>query len=362
MNAIRSRWAAIGSAVAVALGAGGLGIATAATSGAPNPVFTAINPCRLMDTRPEFQVGDRATPLGADETYDVVVHGSTGNCSDIPAEALAVGLNVTAVEATAPTFLTFWPTGAVQPGTSNLNPVPGLPPTPNAVTVDLSTNGSFSIYNLAGTVDVVVDLVGFYVDHDHDDRYYTKSQVDADIANATETAPWEVDISPTDLVPNGAGWPSMLALGGAQAAAGMAFDPDASGTVFVSFTLPADYVPGTDVEVELALSAIGGFGAPTFPCDSVWRMGSVRAARFGTSTFDIEPVWDDPFGADDFTRILWSERQFDGREVSGARLSLDGRGLAPGSQLTTTLVRFGSDANDTCRGMMIVGMSVRAAN
>ena len=36
-----------------------------------------------------------------------------------------------------------------------------------------------SFYNLAGTVNVGADIVGYYVDHTHDDRYYTKAQADA---------------------------------------------------------------------------------------------------------------------------------------------------------------------------------------
>jgi len=75
---------------------------------------------------------------------------------------VALALNVTAIGATAPTFLTVWP-GGTRPTASSLNPVPGQPPTPNGVIAQLSTDGSFAIYNLAGDVDVIVDVVGYYV-------------------------------------------------------------------------------------------------------------------------------------------------------------------------------------------------------
>ena len=61
----RSRWSAVGAAVAVTLG-GGLAIpaAKATISSGERAVFVAIAPCRLLDTRPAPQtVGPRATPL-----------------------------------------------------------------------------------------------------------------------------------------------------------------------------------------------------------------------------------------------------------------------------------------------------------
>ena len=65
---IRTRWAAIGAAVAVTLGAGGGSLGQAAIGSGDKPVFVAIEPCRLVDTRPgDNNVGSRDTPLGAGE-------------------------------------------------------------------------------------------------------------------------------------------------------------------------------------------------------------------------------------------------------------------------------------------------------
>jgi hypothetical protein len=100
----------------------------------------------------------------------------------LPADATALSLNVTAVRATLPTFLTIWPTGAAMPTASSLNPFPDAPPAPNAVTVDLSGDGRFNVYNLQGQVHVLADVVGYYAHHTHDDRYYTRAQVDAELA------------------------------------------------------------------------------------------------------------------------------------------------------------------------------------
>ena len=82
----------------------------------------------------------------------------------MPADATAIVLNVTAIDPTAPTFLTLWPTATAQPLASNLNPTPGQPPTPNLVTVGVG-GGSVSIFNFAGQVDVLADVTAYYVDH-----------------------------------------------------------------------------------------------------------------------------------------------------------------------------------------------------
>jgi hypothetical protein len=179
----RARWAAIGAAVAVTLGAGGIGIVRAAVDSGDRAVFVSIVPCRLVDTRPApTTVGDRATPLGA-ETATFTVHGSNGNCS-IPSRALSVVSNVTVVDPTADSYMTVFAADVARPSASNVNWSAGQQPTANAVTVDLSAAGAINLFNEAGTVDVIIDIVGYFEDHDHDDRYYTEAEVDALVAAA----------------------------------------------------------------------------------------------------------------------------------------------------------------------------------
>ena len=192
----RTRWAAVGAALAVVLGAGGtISIVDATISSGDRPVFIPITACRLIDTRPAFQIGSRSSPLAPDETLTVDSHGTNGDCS-IPSDAGALSLNVTAVGATLPTFLSIWPASTTRPNASNLNPVPGQPPTPNAVTTELSANGKFKIYNKQGNVHVIADVNGYYADHHHDDRYATKLEsgarpiaVSVSTTNASESAP-----------------------------------------------------------------------------------------------------------------------------------------------------------------------------
>ena len=135
--------------------------ANAGSSG--NTTFVAITPCRLFDTRPGIDnVGSRNTPLGADETSEFRVAGKNGNCS-LPSSGIdAVAMNVTAVGPTAASFLTIWPADDNRPGVSTLNYVPGGAPTPNKVDVKLSSGGNIKLYNLAGSADVIGDVVGYY--------------------------------------------------------------------------------------------------------------------------------------------------------------------------------------------------------
>ena len=159
---LRSRWAAIGAAIAVALGAGGIGISQATSDAGDGPVaaFFPIEPCRLADTRPGT-IGPSAT-----EVFDG--WGVVGDC-DLPSGTSGLALNVTAVDATAQTNLRLFPAGSDVPETANLNPTPGAPPTPNAVNVTLNgTNGQFAVFNRFGSVAVVIDVMGYYDDHTHD--------------------------------------------------------------------------------------------------------------------------------------------------------------------------------------------------
>jgi YVTN family beta-propeller protein len=178
MSAVRSRWAAFGAAVAVSIGAGGVLTTSASVDFGVRTVYVPITPCRLMDTRPPTDnVGPRSTPIGAGEIYEAAARGANGQCS-IPSDAVAVEMSVVALDATAASFLTVFPSDVLRPNASNLNWVANQPPTSGSVKATLSAAGMVSFFNLAGSVDLVVDIEGYYADHNFDDRYYTKAQVD----------------------------------------------------------------------------------------------------------------------------------------------------------------------------------------
>lgn len=80
-------------------------------------------PCRLVDTRPDSQVGPKGTPVAAGDAaaYTIQVTGGSGRCTDalaVPADATAVAINVTAVAPVAPagrSYLTVFPADADRP-------------------------------------------------------------------------------------------------------------------------------------------------------------------------------------------------------------------------------------------------------
>jgi hypothetical protein len=170
----------------VALVAGGLTwreLAGATADGGERPTVVTITPFRLVDTRPGTDNrGGSDAPFGAGETRSYTVSG----VGPVPADATGAVLNVTAVNATADSYLTLWPAGVERPVVSTLNPFPGRI-TFNSATIDL-VGGRFSVFNLAGEVDVIIDVTGYLVDHTHDDRYYTEAETDTALAGKAATS------------------------------------------------------------------------------------------------------------------------------------------------------------------------------
>ena len=119
---------------------------------------TTITPVRIIDTRgPGAALGGTAVPWGALETRTVDAAG----LGPIPADAVGVVVNVTALNATEQgTFLTLFPTGSEMPNASTLNPTPGEIAY-NAATVLLGPDGTFEVYNYSGTVDVIIDVTAY---------------------------------------------------------------------------------------------------------------------------------------------------------------------------------------------------------
>lgn len=136
-----------------------------AAPGDADSTFVPVPPCRLFDMRqgepPDF---GKKTPLAAGEgnVHTQQVTGNVGNCVGIPSEATAVSMNVTIVSPTAQSNLRVFPANVPTPTASNLNWLPGQSPTPNKVDVKLSSDGKIKLYNHAGTVNVLADVVGYY--------------------------------------------------------------------------------------------------------------------------------------------------------------------------------------------------------
>lgn len=109
-----------------------------------------VAPTRLLDTR---QSGE--TPLGPGEARVLAVAGGA-----VPEDATAVLLNLTAVAPDAATHLTAWPSGVDRPNASSLNVARGAT-VANAALVGVGAGGTVTVRNQSGSVDLVVDLVGW---------------------------------------------------------------------------------------------------------------------------------------------------------------------------------------------------------
>jgi len=167
----RSRWAAVGAAVAVSFGAGGIYIGNAA-SGPASSSFVAITPVRVLDTRSNLGLtGIFTSPTARDLLVTGSIATADGVQQVVPAGATAVSLNVTVVGPTANGFLSVRPADATgTPSTSNLNFAAGQV-IPNAVTVKIPTTGgdtgkieiTYDALGVAGpTTHVLIDIVGYF--------------------------------------------------------------------------------------------------------------------------------------------------------------------------------------------------------
>jgi hypothetical protein len=122
----------------------------------PAPLdFFTLPPCRLVDTRIDVP----ALQPGAQRAFVL-----TGACG-VPSTARALSVNVTAIQAAAPGFLSLFPGNlASAPQVSSINFATGLSRANNAI-VHLASDGTGRILVLNGSsaaVDMVLDVNGYF--------------------------------------------------------------------------------------------------------------------------------------------------------------------------------------------------------
>ena len=169
MSMIRTRWAAIGAAVAVTLGGGGLFVANAADS-TSDSLFHPVTPVRVMDTR----VGGTAvvnTTVKLDLEGTIATYnadGSTTNTEVVPDSATSVAINLTVTGGLKNGdygFVTAFPCTATTdtpPTASSLN-FENRVDIANALNVTTSSSGEVC-FNVYGTAHLIVDVAGYYDD------------------------------------------------------------------------------------------------------------------------------------------------------------------------------------------------------
>lgn len=120
--------------------------------GVTGSAFSPLTPTRLVDTRNSLGAAGRLGPC-----QQVVVQ-VTGRAS-VPAGATAAVVNVAAVEASAPGFVTVYPCSDRVPDTSTLNFVGGQT-VANTTIAALSGAGELCVWTSVGT-DILVDITGW---------------------------------------------------------------------------------------------------------------------------------------------------------------------------------------------------------
>jgi hypothetical protein len=249
-----------------------------AAPGDSDSTFVPTAGCRVTDTRATSTVGPRNVPLGANQTFPVTIHGSNGECTGaltIPADAVGVALNVTAVNATASSNIRIFPADLTTvPLLSNLNVSAGAPPTPNKVDVKLSPDGKIKVYNFNGNVNIVIDIVGYYTNS-------TLKELQSQIDDLKKALPFAVTVfegSEINLTTEPAGYVTVTV------SARVAGQVTLNSTAIVTMTTNDE-----DVICALAeatnIPSLDTFreSAQWFQNDAVSDGGSVS----GTRTFDI---------------------------------------------------------------------------
>jgi len=175
-------------------------------TGSPPPTGAAglvpVNPVRVVDTRNGVgtpKPGTRWT-LGPGARLDVPVLGVGG----VPASGVAaVAVNVTAVCPTVDTEITVAPAGRSRPGTAAVD-VPAGVNTATSVLVGVGAGGALSLWNSAGYVDVLVDVVGYLPTTGGSVYHPVRETQVFSTAGKPLTSGQTVTVQPGALVPAGA--------------------------------------------------------------------------------------------------------------------------------------------------------------
>ncbi|MFI9380889.1 RCC1 domain-containing protein [Kutzneria sp. NPDC052558] len=117
--------------------------------------FSPLSPARVLDTRRQWT--DQYGALGPNATKTLDLAGR------VPVRATAVVANLTGTNPTASTYVAAYPGGTTRDpnGPSNLNLVAGQT-SPNLAVVSVSGDAKLNLYNHSGSVDLIVDLAGYF--------------------------------------------------------------------------------------------------------------------------------------------------------------------------------------------------------
>jgi peptidoglycan hydrolase-like amidase len=131
-------------------------------TGAGQPPYTGAVPSRIVDTRNAIGGPSGVITRGAPKVVPVrgVNVNVNGAVQQVPADASAVALNVTIVEAREAGYATVWPCGTPMPDASNVNFARGGTAA-NGVIAPIGSDGSVCIFTYSDA-HLIVDIAGWF--------------------------------------------------------------------------------------------------------------------------------------------------------------------------------------------------------
>jgi uncharacterized repeat protein (TIGR01451 family) len=127
--------------------------------------FVPLEPCRIMETRPEYNFQGRTGAFGppfmtAGQTRTLTVANS--NVCQVPASAQAYVFNVTLVPRGAVDFVTVWPGGEPRPNVWTIRSPDGQIVANSAIIK--SGSGAIQVY-ASNDTDIIIDITGYMTDN-----------------------------------------------------------------------------------------------------------------------------------------------------------------------------------------------------
>ena len=123
--------------------------------------FVPLAPIRILDTRPDEPAAPDG-PKGFVGAGGQITLQVTGPLSGVPADAVAVSMNLTATAATGAGFVTVWPAGEAIPEASNLNIERAGQTIANLSVVRLGASGALNLFTQGGA-HLIGDVSGYWV-------------------------------------------------------------------------------------------------------------------------------------------------------------------------------------------------------
>lgn len=119
--------------------------------------FHAVTPSRVLDTRSASAINYTGPKPGVGAVVKVPIRGK----AEVPSNAAAVAVTLTATEGTGPGFVTAYPSGAGIPNASNLNIPSAKFTVANMAIVPIGADGTIELYT-SNSTDLLVDVQGWF--------------------------------------------------------------------------------------------------------------------------------------------------------------------------------------------------------